>query len=180
MLLVRMEHDSVRRRPDPRSAICDPIRNPRLVISDSGIRDSRSRLFGSQGDHGVHARRASCGDVAGDERDQGEQHAGRHERDWILPAQAKKQALEKLRADSGDRQPECRADGGQRKALPDDQANDVALVGAERHANADLARALSDGVQRDPRFRPRTTAGRRSPACRRRRRRCAAESDQTR
>lgn len=87
--------------------------------------------------------RASRGDVAGEQRDEGQQSAYSRKRQWIVRAHAEKlighEPGERQSSGDADQHPQqCHSD-----SLAEDEAHDVAGLRAERHAYPDFMRALA-------------------------------------
>src|SRR5437879_5220574 len=99
--------------------------------------------------HRVDARSAPCRHVTGDQRDHGKKNYCAAEDPRVHRTNAVQESG-KQPADAGrERQPDDAADGGNRQALTEHHADDVAERRAERDANADLARAPRDAVRGD-------------------------------
>ena len=103
---------------------------------------SLSRLLAAQRLRRVEARRPARREGAGAERDREQQRGGAAERDGVDAGDADELALERATEGGRERRPDREAGRGERHAPAQHEADHVGPARAERHADADLARAL--------------------------------------
>ncbi len=103
-------------------------------------------LLEAQRDHGIDAHGAACRQVAGDERDGGEQEANGGEGDGVGGAGFEKYGAQESREPEAEQESDQQADENQPDAVAEDEAEDVLTLRAEGEANADFVGALPRGV----------------------------------
>src|SRR5712692_535725 len=101
-------------------------------------------LLHTQGDDGIHARRAARRNVASHERSQAEHERYSNVGQRIRWRYFKEQLLQEAREPQRSEQAERDADQSQRHALPQNHAQDFSWTRADGHAHADLVPPLAD------------------------------------
>jgi hypothetical protein len=104
------------------------------------------RLLVAQGGHGIETAGAESGDVAGGAGDEGEGAGGETQCERIVWGEAEELALDDAGEREGGDDASGDADSDEDENFAHDQPDHVFAGGAEGHANANFAGALSDDV----------------------------------
>src|SRR4051812_33145073 len=113
---------------------------------NSAFTDRRSTgpLLRTQREHRVDQRGAAGGDVAGEQSYSGEQERHERERRRIMRRNTVQVAREQAGGAVSSYKSNAETEPDKAESLAHDHANNVARLGAERHAHADLLGALRD------------------------------------
>src|SRR5439155_10661300 len=114
-----------------------------LRIADSGPRDF---LFVAQGHDGINPHGASRGNIAGRSCDKGQDHSYSRKSQGVSSAYSKEQIGHQASQSSRGDESEDYADRGHLHALAQDQPDHIALLCAERNANTNFMRSLTDEI----------------------------------
>src|SRR2546429_585040 len=105
--------------------------HPSLWLSES------HGLLVAQGNHRVDARRAACGNVARGKGHEQQEPGDTSEGEWISGSNSEEKAGHEASEHKGCRSADCYSKQGELGATGQDQAEDIAEVRTERHANAE-------------------------------------------
>jgi hypothetical protein len=123
---------------------------PEMVRSIEARTHSRHngkiQSFISEGDEGIDAGSAACGEPAGCERDSEKNSGGGGESGGVKRLDAEEQRGHEARGGRGPGDADGDAEHAHAQALEENEPGNIAALRAERHADADFVGALLDGL----------------------------------